>query len=85
MADPVKPSGSDFPEGTHLSAQAIEALDSLFSSVPPLELRDNLLEVYHTYLVHAHHTLPLDFERLAMNMYLLINCLGTIGKDEEVQ
>jgi hypothetical protein len=65
-----------------LSQAAIETLDRLLSSVPPHALRENLLEIYHTYLIHAHHTLPHDFEKLAMNMYLLINCLGTLEREK---
>jgi hypothetical protein len=60
------------------SPAAIELLDRLLDAAPPRELRDNLLEIYHTYLIHAHQSLPLDFEKIALNMYLLINCLGKL-------
>ena len=58
-----------------LSVEAMERIDRLFSSAPPHELRENLLEIYHTYLIHVHDTLPMDFDKIAMNMYLLIKCL----------
>jgi hypothetical protein len=72
---------SDFPNSLRLTPAAIRALDNLFDSAPPQELRENLLEIYHTYLVHAHHTLPLDFEKMARNIYLLTNCLLTVGEE----
>lgn len=72
----------DFQQDIHLSAAAIRVLDRLFDSAPPRELRENLLEIYHTYLIHASDTLPLDFEKLAMNMYHLIICLGILEKEK---
>ena len=77
----AKNSDDDFMKNVKLTPAAIEALDNLFDSAPPQELRENLLEIYHTYLVHAHHTLPLDFEKLARNMYLLTNCLLTVSQE----
>jgi hypothetical protein len=70
-----------FLESIRLKPAAIQALDGLFDAAPPQELRENLLEIYHTYLVHAHHTLPLDFEKLARNMYLLTSCLLTVSQE----
>jgi hypothetical protein len=66
-----------------LSSEAIEALDGLFESAPPRELREHILEIYHTYLIHAHYGLLLDFEKLARNMYMLVGCLGTLEEEEE--
>lgn len=62
-------------ENIRLSAESLERLDLLLSSVPPQELRENLLEIYHTYLIYVHDSLPIDFDKIASNMYLLINCL----------
>jgi hypothetical protein len=72
---------SDFLKNIKLTPASIEALDRLLEAAPPDELRENILEIYHTYMIHAHHTLPMDFEKLSMNMYLLINCLGTIANE----
>lgn len=83
MEENEKTSDSDFLKGVRLTRAAIQALDNLFDSASPMELRENLLEIYHTYLVHAHHALPLDFEPLARNMYLLANCLLNISQELE--
>lgn len=72
---------TEFLKNIRLTPAAIQALDGLFDAASPNELRENLLEIYHTYLVHAHHTLPLDFESLARNMYLLTSCLATIENE----
>jgi hypothetical protein len=66
-----------------LSTEDILALDNLFISAPPHELRANLQEIYHTYLIHAHQALPIDFEKLAMNMYLLIHCLERLDHESK--
>lgn len=78
MSNKNNDDSADFLNEISLSRDAIEALDGLFQSVSPGELREHLLEIYHTYLIHAHHSLPLDFEKLSMNLYLLISCLGTM-------
>jgi hypothetical protein len=78
MSEKPNDGSADFLKSISLSRDDIEALDRLFQSVSPGELRDHLLEIYHTYLIHAHHSLPLDFEKLSLNLYLLISCLGTL-------
>lgn len=55
-------------------------LKHLLNCTDPLELRKNLLEVYHTYLIHAHDALPSDFKKISMNMHLLVTALGLIKK-----
>jgi hypothetical protein len=76
-----KNGNENFLKGIRLSRSGIEALDRLFDATPPRELRENLEEIYHMYLVYAHQILPLDFENLAMNMYLLIGTLDSIDKE----
>jgi hypothetical protein len=63
-----------------LSLEAIQKLDHLLSVAPPREMREHLLEMYHTYLIHAHHALPINFDKMAANMYLLINCLRDLDE-----
>jgi hypothetical protein len=72
-------SDNKIPAGIKLTQEAIEILDRLFDTAPPNELRDNLLEIYHTYLIHVHNTLPLNFDKLSMNMYHLIQSLGALS------
>jgi hypothetical protein len=65
----------------YLTDESIETLDHIFSAVDPIELRDNLLELYLGYLVHTRGNLPLNFEGIARNMYHLINCLPEIKRE----
>jgi hypothetical protein len=68
-----------------LSKNSIEDLKQLFESVAPDELRDNLLEIYHTYMIYVHDTLPGDFKKMSMNLYLLIQTLGSLEMEEKAQ
>ena len=81
MEDSTHQFSADFFNNIRLTPTAIEALDHLFDAAPPAELRENLLEIYHTYLIHAHNTLPLNFEKMSMNMYELIACLQRLEKE----
>lgn len=65
MTENEQSGDADFLKG------AIQARDNLFDSASPRELCENLLGIYHTYLVHAHHALPLDFEQLARKHVLV--------------
>jgi hypothetical protein len=75
MSDPKENSQS-----THsFSPSDLETLDHLFHAAPPGELRENLIELYHSYLIRAHDSLPVNFDQLSRNMYHLIHCLADIN------
>lgn len=65
----------------YLTEASIETLDHIFSTVDPLELRENLLELYHGYLVHTRGNLPVNFENIATNMHHLISCLPDVKRE----
>ncbi len=67
----------------YLTPESIEILDHLFSAVPPEELRENLLEVYHTYLILMKGDVPGNVESIARSMYHLIHCLAEVKRSEE--
>ncbi|WP_017730613.1 hypothetical protein [Nafulsella turpanensis] len=60
------------PKDSPLTQEAVEKFNQLISFSPPLELRENLLEVYLTYIIFAQEAPPLNFDRIAENMYWLI-------------
>jgi hypothetical protein len=62
----------------NLSASSIETLNHLFSAVPPDELRENLLEIYHTYLMLRHESLSVNFDSISKNLYHLLHCLPDV-------
>ena len=61
------------PKDTRITEDVIMRLDSLLEFASPEELKDNLIEIYHTYIIHANDALPPDFEKFSSNMYFLIN------------
>jgi hypothetical protein len=68
------------PKESILNAAAIQTLDTLLDSTNPQELREDLLELYHSYIVHEHQALPLDFDRMANNLNRLFETLATMSK-----
>jgi hypothetical protein len=67
--------GFVIPDHIKLSKNDIELLDTFFSLIPPDAFLEDIMEVYHTYMIHNSETLPLNFRNLAMNMYNFINAL----------
>ncbi|ABG57561.1 hypothetical protein [Cytophaga hutchinsonii] len=55
-------------------------LQVLFSSAPPDQLRQSLHEIYLTYIIQNHEMLPLNFTRIATNMYHLLDFLEKAEK-----
>jgi len=65
-------------EGTKLNEEIVRELDNFFSSIRPSDLRNTLLEIYHSYVIHEHQAFPIDFDRMAVHMHLLIDLLRRI-------
>jgi hypothetical protein len=61
-----------------LDASKIETIDHLFRAVAADELREDLIELYHSYLVLSKGNLPVSFDRMSRNMYHLIHCLAEL-------
>ncbi|WP_224994949.1 hypothetical protein [Cesiribacter sp. SM1] len=60
------------PKDSPLNQRVIEKLHELLDFTPAGEFRENLLEVYLTYIIFTHEGPPLNFDRIAENMYWLI-------------
>jgi hypothetical protein len=78
MNNPIENTPPALPPFTNLSQESIELLDGLFESASPQQLREAIIEIYHTYLIHHHNTLPDDFDRVSLNLYHFIQCLKTL-------
>ena len=63
------------PKDTRITEDVIMRLDSLLEFAPPEELKDNLIEIYHTYIIHANDALPPDFEKFSSNLYFRASAL----------
>ena len=83
MNDSTEKTSSALPPYTNLSRESIELLDGLFEAAPPQQLRESVIEIYHTYLIHNHNTLPDDFDQIAYSLYHLIQCLKDVGEELE--
>lgn len=64
-----------------VTPETIYRLESLFEFMPPDELRDNLIELYHSYLLHEHDALPYNFKQLAEGMSIFLDFLKFVHKE----
>ncbi len=69
------------PKDTRITEDVIMRLDSLLEFASPEELKNNLIEIYHNYIIHANDAFPLDFEKFSSNMYFLINFFKNTGDE----
>ena len=69
------------PKHTKLTTKIITDLDNLLQFAPPEDLRNTLLEIYHTYIIQEHETLPANFKRMANDLYFIINFLNNAEKE----
>ena len=69
------------PEYTKLTEHLIWQFDGVLEAAPPAELRDHLLEVYQRFLIKEHEFLPVDFQKLAGNLYILLDFLTLADKE----
>lgn len=66
-----------------LKEETISRLCNLFDFVSPDELREYLLEIYHSYIIHEHESLPVNFSDMAQSMQVLFDFLKFL--DEEIK
>jgi hypothetical protein len=59
----------------HLTPETISRLDDFFDFTDPNELRENLIELYHSYIIHQHDSLPTDFGKFAESMSVFFDLL----------
>ncbi|MGN6648170.1 MAG: hypothetical protein ACTHJT_16720 [Cytophaga sp.] len=58
----------------------LQKLHDLFSSAPPQQLRESIHEIYLTYIIQNHEMLPVNFTRIATDIYYLIDFLDKAEK-----
>jgi len=59
----------------------LKNLEQLFVSAPPNQLRQSIHEIYLTYIIQNHEMLPVNFTRIATNIYYLIDFLEKMEKE----
>jgi hypothetical protein len=69
------------PKYTKLTEEIIRKFDNLLNFASPDELRRNVTEIYHSYVINEHEILPDNFEKMATNLYFLIDFLDDADKE----
>lgn len=59
----------------NITPEIIFRLNSLLDFAEPEEFRENLIELYHMYIIHEHDSLPCNFKELAECMQILFDFL----------
>ena len=80
MSDQKKQRVIILPNHTKLTGEAIRKFDNLLEFVTPDELRRDITEIYHQYIIKEHKMLPIEFEKTATNLYVLIDFLNDMEK-----
>jgi hypothetical protein len=62
--------------------ETIYQLDCLLDFVSAQDLREYLLEIYHTYIVRENEMLPENFSRIAESLQILFEFLKLLEQDE---
>jgi hypothetical protein len=70
------------PENHEQKQQLIEKVESLFSSVPPDQLRRSITEIYLSYIIQNHTLLPNNFTDIASDLYILLDFLQDMSAGE---
>lgn len=67
-----------------ITPEVIYRLDTFFEFMTPNDLRESLMEMYHSYILHEHDCLPDDFRRVAEGMNMFFSFLKFAGKEFNV-
>lgn len=70
----------DIKHTTNNESETAKYLEELFASAPPNQLRQSIHEIYLTYIIQNHEMLPINFTRIATNMYCLLDFLEKMEK-----
>lgn len=58
-----------------VTPEVINRLESLFEYTSPIEFRDHLIELYHSYIFHEHQSLPYDFKDMSESLTIFLDLL----------
>jgi len=58
-----------------------EALAHLFNTYRPTAYRDTIIDIYLGYLGHEHGHLPVNFDKMGHQMYLLLEFLRIVVEE----
>jgi len=73
------------PPPFRLTRAGIREINKLLEFASPEDLRNTLIEMYHTYIMQQHHALPVNFETMSGQMFTLLETLKHLKSSEEKQ
>ncbi len=65
----------------HLTPEIVERLNNLLEFTQPGDLREHLLEIYHSYILRGYDSLPGNFKELADGVQMLLDFLKLAQKE----
>ena len=63
------------PDCAKINEEIIERLSDFLDAVPPRRLKNHIWVVFTQYLIHEHDSLPMDFDKVACDLYWLFDFL----------
>lgn len=64
-----------------ISQEVVEKLENLVECSPANSIRSSLMEVYQQYIISNHEALPVNFEEIATDFYMLIDFFTQIEEE----
>lgn len=71
------------PPPFRLTRAGIREVNNLLAFTSPEDLRNTLIEMYHTYIMQQHHALPVNFDTMSGQMFLLLETLKRLQPSEK--
>ena len=75
------PTSITLPDYHRVNQKMVERLSNFIDGVRPNQLKDGLTSILLQYLVHEHHSLPMDFDDVACDLYILFDFLTALEKE----
>ncbi len=69
------------PENSKLNQSMIDEIDLFIDTVSPKLLKENILELYFTYIIRESEMLPWDISAMSANIYFLMGFLDKLEAD----
>jgi hypothetical protein len=69
------------PHPPRFTEETMYQLDCLLDFVSAGDLRDYLMEIYHTYIVRENEMLPENFSKIAESLQVLFDFLKFLDKE----
>jgi hypothetical protein len=68
-----------------INEDIVKNLDDVFSFASPREYRDALIEMYHSYILHEHKSLPNYFFDLATRVQMLVEFMKDCEEESKLR